>query len=167
MARCQSPPRSVNAASHQAAKGCYSENLFRESRLYPEVTETLDALAAAGLSLVCVTNKREQFARDLLRRAGLAGRLHLVFGGDSFAVKKPDPIQLNEAAKRCGLVSGEAIMVGDSINDREAARRAGFDFVFAAYGYGRADDPALRDGIAVIEHFAALRALLCLPQPAQ
>jgi phosphoglycolate phosphatase-like HAD superfamily hydrolase len=52
-------------------------------------------------------------------------------------------------------------MVGDSANDRSAAIAAGFAFVFAAYGYAPADDPALTDAFAVIERFADLRELLC------
>ena len=155
-------PLALEAFDH-----CYAENLYRESRLYPDVTATLHALAAAGLVVGCVTNKRERFARELLRRAGIDNQLRFVFGGDSLAAKKPDPIQLRRAAADFGVAPDEAIMVGDSINDREAARRAGFGFVFAAYGYARADDAALTDGLAVIRKFGELGALLCAPQAGQ
>lgn len=151
----------------EAFDRCYSENLFRKSTLYPDVPATLGALAAAGLVVGCVTNKRERFAREMLRRAGIDGRLRFVFGGDSLAAKKPDPIQLTRAAADFGIAPAEAVMVGDSLNDREAARRAGFGFVFAAWGYARADDPALIDGLAVIRKFGELRALLSAPQAGQ
>lgn len=146
---------------------CYAENLYRESRVYPDVPATLEALTAAGLVIGCVTNKRERFARELLRRAGIDRQLHFVFGGDTLPAKKPDPIQLNRAAADFGIAPAEAVMVGDSINDREAARRAGFGFVFAGYGYARADDPALSDGLAVIRKFGELPALLSVPQSRQ
>ena len=150
----------------EAFDRCYRVNLFRESRLYPQVPETLDALTSAGLVVGCITNKRLQFARELLRRAGIERQLRFVFGGDSFPSKKPDPVQLIEAARMFGIPPGECLMVGDSINDREAARRAGFEFAFATYGYARADDPALGDGIAAIRNFSELRPLLCAPQAA-
>jgi phosphoglycolate phosphatase-like HAD superfamily hydrolase len=54
-------------------------------------------------------------------------------------------------------------MIGDSVNDREAARGAGFAFVFAAYGYTESDDPAMTDGLATIRDFSELRGLLCPP----
>jgi phosphoglycolate phosphatase-like HAD superfamily hydrolase len=52
-------------------------------------------------------------------------------------------------------------MIGDSRNDQESARAAGFDFVFAAYGYAAPDDPTLSAGGATIDSFSALHALLC------
>lgn len=128
---------------------------------------TLDALAAAGLVVGCVTNKRERFARELLRRAGIAGQLRFVFGGDSLSAKKPDPVQLLQAAADFKVAPDEGVLVGDSINDREAARRAGFGFVFATYGYARADDPALSDGLAVIRKFGELGPLLSAPRAGQ
>jgi phosphoglycolate phosphatase len=151
----------------EAFDRCYAENLYRESRLYPDVPATLDALADAGLVVGCVTNKRERFARELLRRAGIERQLRFVFGGDSLGAKKPDPVQLRQAAADSGIAPAEAVMVGDSINDREAARRAGFGFVFAAYGYSRPDDPALTDGLAVIRKFGELAALLSGPRAGQ
>jgi phosphoglycolate phosphatase len=115
----------------------------------------------------CVTNKRERFARDLLSRAGIDGQMRFVYGGDTFGARKPDPVQLLMAAERWSVAPEDAVIVGDSINDREAARRAGFGFVFAAYGYARADDPALGDGLAVIRTFRELVPLLCASQAAQ
>jgi phosphoglycolate phosphatase len=151
----------------EAFDRCYAENLYRESRLYPDVPATLDALAAAGLVVGCVTNKRERFARELLRRAGIDRQLHFLFGGDTLSAKKPDPVQLLRAAADSGIAPADAVMVGDSINDRDASRRAGFGFVFAAYGYARADDAALSDGLGVIRKFGELPALLSVPQSGQ
>ena len=151
----------------EAFDRCYAQNLYRESRVYSDVPATLGALAGAGLIVGCVTNKRERFARELLRRAGIDGQLRFVFGGDTLAAKKPDPIQLQRAAGDFGVAPGKAVMVGDSINDREAARRAGFGFVFASYGYASADDPALSDGLGVIRKFGELPALLSVPQSGQ
>ena len=151
----------------EAFDRCYAENLYRESSLYPDVPAVLDDLDAAGLVVGCVTNKRERFARELLRRAGIERQLRFVFGGDTLSAKKPDPVQLQRAAADFGVVPAEAVMVGASINDREAARRAGFAFVFAAYGYARADDPALSDGLGVIRNFGELPALLSVPQSGQ
>ena len=42
------------------------------SRLYPGVREGLAALQAQGLPLACLTNKPQAFARELMRRLGLA-----------------------------------------------------------------------------------------------
>lgn len=132
--------------------------------MYPGVAAALKALGAAGLTLGCVTNKRESYARALLEQAGLAGQLHFVTGGDTFGSRKPDPEGLRHAAERYGASPEECVMVGDSSNDREAARRAGFAFVFAAYGYAQAAEPRLTDGLGTIGSFGELPGLLCPPQ---
>jgi phosphoglycolate phosphatase len=64
------------------------------SAVYPGVDAGLRALQGMGLPLACLTNKPLAFARDLLRAKGLDGYFSQVFGGDSFARVKPDPLPL-------------------------------------------------------------------------
>jgi phosphoglycolate phosphatase len=66
----------------------------QHSALYAGVLEGLQALRAGGLRLACVTNKPLAFTRPLLAAKGLQGLFEQVFGGDSFATKKPDPLPL-------------------------------------------------------------------------
>lgn len=127
--------RDVYDAVLVAFDHCYREHLFDRSHVYPGVPETLAALRAQGIRLACITNKRLSFARDLLERAGLSEYLDLVYGGDSFADKKPSPVQLLAAASELGVAPAAAVHVGDSAHDLDAARAAGFDFVWAEYGY--------------------------------
>lgn len=141
---------------------CYASHLFVTSRVFPGVEDTLAALRARGIKLACVTNKRERYARALLDQAGLSALLDFVIGGDTLPTKKPDPGPLLAAAARSGVDPRESAMVGDSVNDRDAAAGAGFTFVFAAYGYAAADDPALNRGNPVIDAFSALPELLCV-----
>ena len=69
------------------------------SAVYPGVVEGLHALQGRGLALACVTNKPLAFARDLLHAKGLAPFFAQVFGGDSFARSKPDPLPLIETCR--------------------------------------------------------------------
>jgi phosphoglycolate phosphatase len=109
------------------------------STLYPGVVEGLDRLAAAGVTLACVTNKPFAFADALLVRKGLRGRFARVFGGDSFARKKPDPMPLLETCKALGTAPARTLMVGDSSNDAAAARAAGCPVVLVRYGYNHGE----------------------------
>ena len=43
-----------------------------------------------------------------------------------------------------GCDASKTLLVGDSIKDEEAALNAGIDFIFAAWGYGRAQSANLR-----------------------
>jgi phosphoglycolate phosphatase len=103
------------------------------SRVFPGVLETLEAMRARGLKLACVTNKPEVFTLPLLERTGLAPYFDLVVGGDTLAVKKPDPAMLRFACERLG--TRRALMIGDSINDAQAARAAGLPVLLVTYGY--------------------------------
>lgn len=140
---------------------CYRDHLFVASRVYPGVADTLERLRAADVRLACVTNKRARYANALLRQCGILPLIDCVVGGDTFTTRKPDPAPLLGAARLCAVDPREAAMIGDSINDRDAARAAGFAFIFAAYGYAEPDDPALNQGNAAIRSFTELPALLC------
>jgi phosphoglycolate phosphatase len=103
--------------------------------VYPGVLEGLQALRARGLRLACLTNKPLSFARPLLEQKGLAPLFELVFGGDSFERRKPDPLPLLKTCEALGTQPARTLMVGDSSNDARAARAAGCPVVLASYGY--------------------------------
>jgi phosphoglycolate phosphatase len=103
--------------------------------VYAGVAEGLDALRAAGLKLACVTNKPHRFAVDLLEQVGLLEYFSVVFGGDSFPRKKPDPLPLFKAAEALGLAPDQMLAIGDSENDALAARAAGIAVLTVPYGY--------------------------------
>ena len=64
------------------------------------MVEGLSALRARGLRLACLTNKPTAFARPLLAAKGLDKFFEVMFGGDAFERKKPDPLPLVEPAVR-------------------------------------------------------------------
>lgn len=121
----------------------------QHATLYPEVIEGLQALRALGLRLACVTNKPIAFARPLLAQKGLDGFFEVVYGGDSLARKKPDPLPLLTVCADFGLAPGQVVAIGDSSNDAEAARAAGCYVLTVPYGYnhGRPIHETDSDGI--------------------
>ncbi|MBC7608435.1 MAG: HAD-IA family hydrolase, partial [Polaromonas sp.] len=107
----------------------------QHAQVYPGVLEGLQALQKAGLKLACLTNKPLAFAQTLLRLKGLDGFFTVVFGGDSFARKKPDPLPLLKTCEALDTVPDRTLMIGDSSNDAQAARAAGCPVVLVTYGY--------------------------------
>ena len=105
------------------------------STLFPQVLEGLQALKNLGLRLACVTNKPVAFTLPLLDKKGLAPWFELVYGGDSLPRKKPDPLPLLQVCRDFGLPPAEAVAIGDSSNDAEAARAAGCFVLTVPYGY--------------------------------
>lgn len=109
------------------------------SSLYPQVREGLEAMRAKGLRMACVTNKPIAFARPLLEKTGLASFFELVYGGDSLPKKKPDPYPFLQVCKDFGIQPHEAVAIGDSSNDAEAARAAGCRVLNVPYGYNHGE----------------------------
>jgi phosphoglycolate phosphatase len=144
----------------------YDEESGRHSRLYAGAAAGLDALAAQGLLLACVTNKAQRFTLPLLERFGIAQRFHTVVCGDMVARGKPDPLPYLHACAKLEVQPSEALVVGDSANDVAAARAAGMRVVCVPYGYneGRAiaslqADAIVADLRATAEYVSQLNSL--------
>jgi len=118
----------------------YHVCLNEKSQLYPEVRTTLQTLQQAGFLLACITNKPAQFTEPFLDELGIASFFSYIASGDSFEFKKPHPMPLLETAKFFKVAAAESVMVGDSINDIQAAKKADFYSVCVDYGYSAEHD---------------------------
>lgn len=133
----------------------YAEHPASRSAFYPGVSETLEALAAAGHRLALCTNKPERVMRPLLDILGLAARFEVVLGAGVLPVRKPDPAPVRWVLDRLEVAPAAALMVGDSRNDVLSAKAAGVRVVAVSYGYTRI--PAAELGAdLVIDRFAEL-----------
>ena len=96
-------------------------------------------MQADGLRLACVTNKPIAFTTPLLKLKGLDGFFEVVYGGDSLARKKPDPLPLLTVCADFGLQPAQVVAIGDSSNDAQAARAAGCPVLTVPYGYNHGE----------------------------
>ncbi len=137
----------------------YEARMTELTRPYPGAIETLRALKAAGWRLAVCTNKPEAPSRAIITGLGFEGLFEAISGGDSLAVKKPDPGHLLGLLAKLGAPPDAAVMLGDSANDILAAKAAGLPAIAIAHGYGGI--PARELGAdRVIESFAELPAAL-------
>ena len=162
--------RAVDAAAIEAAYprllAHYEANIDRHTRTYEGAEAALDALAAAGWGLAVCTNKPFGLAETLLDRLGLRRRFAVVLGADSLPVRKPDPRHVWETIDRAGGARDRAVLVGDTVTDREAARAAGVPCVLVGFGPEGAGVAALEPE-AVLDRYADLPALLDRLSPAR
>ncbi|RTD90950.1 phosphoglycolate phosphatase [Variovorax atrisoli] len=128
----------------------------RHSAVYPGVIEGLQALRAQGLRLACLTNKPTSFAKPLLADKGLDGFFELVFGGDAFERKKPDPLPLLKTCEAMGTEPARTLMIGDSSNDARAARAAGCPVILVTYGYNHGEPVRGVDADGFVDSLAEL-----------
>lgn len=115
----------------------YMQVVSAQSRPFPGVIEGLDAMKAAGFRLACITNKAEKFTVPLLKDTGLFDYFELILSGDSLPKRKPDPMPLLHACQHFGIEPNALLLIGDSLNDTQAARAAGSPVFCVPYGYNR------------------------------
>lgn len=142
----------------------YAANICNGTTCYPGLEPVLDELKARGVRTAICTNKPERLTHALLDALGWTARFDAVVGGDTLAVRKPDPAPLHAAITRAG--GGRAVFVGDSITDADTARAAHIPFV--AVGFGFSDRPVAELGAdAVIDAYTELVPALgrLTPQP--
>ncbi|MCF8470335.1 MAG: phosphoglycolate phosphatase [Parvibaculum sp.] len=143
----------------------YGKHIADHTKLWPGVREQLDALEARGALMAVCTNKVEHLSRTLLEMLAIDRYFPVVIGGDTLAVKKPDPEHLFEAIRRLGGERADAAMVGDSETDVYAAKNAGLPVICVSFGYTRVPVAEL-EAEAVIDHFDAFPAALAQVLPA-
>lgn len=134
----------------------YTPRAAERTRAFPGVPEMLMALRAQGWRLAVCTNKPEAAARAVLHSLGLAPLIDGLGGGDSFAVRKPDPGHLHATLALLGGDAARAVMLGDHANDVVSARGAGMPVIFAGWGYG---PHGMADGAPVVGTAAAVPAI--------
>lgn len=127
--------------------------------VYAGVREGLRDLQQAGLKLACLTNKPLAFAQTLLKLKGLDAFFSVVFGGDSFARKKPDPLPLLKTCEALGTVPARTLMIGDSSNDAQAARAACCPIVLVTYGYNHGEPARSVDADGYVDSLADIGLL--------
>jgi phosphoglycolate phosphatase len=128
----------------------YADVNGRHTVVYPGVSEGLRALREKRLPLACVTNKSGRFTTPLLAQLGIAHFFEQVIAGDTLPRKKPDPAQLLHACRNFGVTPREMLMIGDSLNDAEAARAAGCPVFCVSYGYNEGREVRELDVDAIV-----------------
>jgi len=112
----------------------YFENPVLSSKPYPHVVRMLEGSLGAARKAIA-TNKPQDITEQILKILSLDRYFEMVIGMGSVFPPKPDPASLNHIIDRFGVKKTEAVLVGDSAVDVEAARRAQIDFVWMEHGY--------------------------------
>jgi phosphoglycolate phosphatase len=135
----------------------YRDHVADQSRPWPGVVKTLEALRAEGARMGVLTNKPHDLSLLLLEKLQLDGHFASVFGQGRLPYMKPDPRTFEAAVLECGESSG--LMIGDSQTDVATARAAGAPVILVSFGYTTV--PVRELGAdAVVDHFADIPAAI-------
>lgn len=137
---------------------------YSKGELYPDVLDTIRFCKNSGLKIAIVTNKPYEMTLDTLKGTGLVEAVDLIVGGDSAKRPKPyaDPVLL--ACEKLGVDTSEALLVGDSGNDSEAAKNAGVPSVLVRTGWSEGvslEEIAERDNaLTIIKSLSDLKPII-------
>lgn len=137
----------------------YGEALDHHTVMYPGAMSAVKTLSEQGYGVGICTNKPEALAEALMVSLGVRDAFGALIGADTLPVRKPDPEPLFETARRLGGDPGKTILIGDSVTDRETARRAGVPSVLVTFGPSGEDMAALEPE-ALLHDYADLPGLV-------
>lgn len=140
-------------------RALYNKNAAVKTTAFPGVYDALNQLQAAGYRMGLCTNKPEDSTEVVLSGLKLSHYFEAVAGGDTFAVRKPDPGHITGLLGMMNAKSDRAIMIGDSPHDAGAAKAAGVPFIAVTYGYrtGTLDD---LNADCLVDHFSDIPAAI-------
>jgi len=133
----------------------YEKTQGQATQLYPGFEQVLDFVKKNNIPFGVVTNKFEYLADQLLKSLNLRNELACLVGGDTAARAKPFPDPLLLALAQLNIQASEAIYVGDSKRDIEAAQACGMPALAAAYGYLTPEDNPHEWGAEAVIHTAS------------
>ena len=123
--------------------GYYRLHKLDHTTVYEGVPEMLAHLADSngqqtdGLQrlMAVLSNKPVNPSRDIIQALRLSDFFVRIYGGNSFATKKPDPLGVRTLLRETGVPAAEALMIGDSSVDVLTGRNAGLWTCGVNYGF--------------------------------
>jgi phosphoglycolate phosphatase len=126
----------------------YRAHKLDHTTLYDGITDALAAIQRPSnghpCKLAVLSNKPVVPSRAIVEALGLRPFFAQVYGGNSFATKKPDPEGVLTLLAENGVNPDESVIIGDSHVDIRTGRNAGLWTIGVNYGFAPhtlQDDP--------------------------
>ncbi len=117
----------------------YREHKLDHTTVYEGVQETLAEVQGSNngtpRQMAVLSNKPVVPSCAIVEALGLGQFFMQIYGGNSFATKKPDPEGARKLLEECGVRPEETVIVGDSHVDVETGRNAGLWTIGVSYGF--------------------------------
>ena len=117
----------------------YQQLLTVKTDYFPGMQEVLEHLDKHKTRWGVVTSKPAWLTEPLLKHFKLDQRSQCMVSGDTVSRKKPHPEPLLHACKLTQTQPKDAVYVGDTEMDMQAAKAAGMTAIAALYGYRKPD----------------------------
>jgi len=120
---------------YEVFRPAYRDKYLFQCSLYPGMVSLLEDFRGQGLRLGIATNKRDDSTRLLLDYLRIADLFDVVVAQDRNQVRSKSDMIL-DALLILGIDKNQAVMIGDTQSDLDAAKGAGVNFIGVRYGFG-------------------------------
>lgn len=111
-----------------------------ESRIFPNVLETLGYLNKKGIKVSLLTTKAQDQAEKILGHFGMSEYFEQIVGRRPDMNIKPAPDALLYICEKTGVTAENTLMVGDSELDIRCGKNAGAHTCAVTFGYRKLSD---------------------------
>ena len=155
----------LNPEQTQAAILKYRERFsvtgLYENEIYPGIADMLEALEAAGKTLLVATSKPQVFAELILEHFAIRQYFSFVGGSGLDGSRNTKGEVIAHVLSECGISDvAQAVMIGDRKHDVQGAKEHGMEAVGILFGYGDRTELEQAGADWIAEDVAALQALL-------
>ena len=116
---------------------------------FRDAARLVAAIRDRGARVVAASSAKADELTPLLEVAGAASLMDATTSSDDAEASKPDPDIVQAALDRAGATAADAVMIGDTPYDIEAAQRCGVPVI--AFRCGGWTDPDLRGAAAIYD----------------
>jgi len=149
------------AALRERFMGEYASHLLDQTRLYPDISDVLQALCAADVPMGVLSNKPDVLTRRIVTALCDPGWFRAVRGVRDERERKPSPALALEVAAGLRARPESIFIVGDSTVDVTTARNAGMKSIAVTWGFRSAEELREQAPDYVVDD---PRAIMKLPQ---
>ena len=130
----------------------YDNCLLNKTDFYPNVLQTLKDLKKMDFTLAICTNKPELLAKRIINGLNGSSFFDRITGGDTYEYRKPDPRHLINTILETGKKVETAIMIGDSKNDINCAKKANIPSIAVNFGYSKVPVESLNPDLVMSDY---------------
>lgn len=129
------PDEETLAKTIDTYRSLYANEGIKKFCRYDGIGSALSCLKADGYQLGVATLKLEEYAKTMLKNAGLARYFDIIHGWDG-TEKCTKAYTVTKVLFEQKCLAKDAVLVGDSVYDKIGAEIAGVDFLGVTYGFG-------------------------------
>ena len=130
----------------------YDNCLLNKTDFYPNVLQSLKDLKKMNFTLAICTNKPELLAKRIIDGLDGSSFFDRITGGDTYEYRKPDPRHLINTILETGKKVEAAIMIGDSDNDINCAKKANIPSIAVNFGYSKVPVESLKPDLVMSDY---------------